>query len=796
MLGPQTIFEDTQSKIVKVVELIDPAKTPDDTVKFLKDHVGFTKELDSITQGLTTDELRKLIVLAVPLWRQKGLEIGYKNIVRLFTGAGSRVFNWFDFRFIIGEKALGEEQLGEDSWLISTPGVELSQPTNNVVVLLTFEDNFKDRSLTRNDSVFIGNILQHFFQDVGAVPGSLKHLFLLDGGRIKIPRNSAYDFSGDFTIEGFFKTTELQNAVLFRTENLAGTKRIQIDLDTTSDEITYTTTTDDIIAADASSNNNDGEFENSLVPSAPGNPGITGSTRSLLGNGTTQAVRFPRIVDYDLTGNWTIEMFILRSATPGAVQTVMAKQLAGGDNRGSYRLEAGPTGLVFSMQDFISGVDDSVTIAAGSVFDSAWHHVAFTKSGTSLHYYVDGVRVAIAALSNTNPLDAAVDLLFLRDINGAQFSDVRVDEVRISNTDLYTAGTLTIPTTEFVANATSKLIAHFDETDTIIETIASGSSLTNDNWRHFALTLDKTKGALRAWLDGTEATPRIENGLRDLTTDADMFIGASNSISADFYEGDLDNFRVSLNAVYDVDGSTITPPAVNFIEFIEEQLDEFQTDIRVVDDTTLNRGLLLKVLNLMRPSSERLNVIYIRYFEDFVVGKGTLTTISGTSFVQDNTLIMPAGSIEHSDILGDTLLQDIYYQSSTKVDAGGETGVRFNIQNVNDFYRFVMSTLTSEFRLERVVAGVPTNIAGPVFGDIVASTNYVLSLTTSFNPVTNLTKIKCFQDSNLIFDVEDAAFEEGKFGIDAVGTQVTINEIELFTKPLETNRIDPNFVVS
>ena len=107
-----------------------------------------------------------------------------------------------------------------------------------------------------------------------------------------------------------------------------------------------------------------------------------------------------------------------------------------------------------------------------------------------------------------------------------------------------------------------------------------------------------------------------------------------------------------------------------------------------------------------------------------------------------------------------------------------------------------MSTATSEFRLERVVAGVPTTIAGPVLGDIVANTNYVLSLTTSFNPVTNLTKMKCFQDSNLIFDVDDAAFEQGKFGIDAVGAQVTVNEIELFTKPLETNRIDPNFVVS
>ena len=159
LLGPQTIFEDGFDRIEKLKEIIDPAKTRNDLLQYLKDHVGFTKELNNITQDLSDSDLRKLISLAVALWKQKGTEPGYQNIVRVFTGKAVRVFNWFDFRLIVGEKAFGEEQLGEDAWLISVPGVEASQDqSNNVVNLLTFEGNLKDRSLTRNHAVGNGQV--------------------------------------------------------------------------------------------------------------------------------------------------------------------------------------------------------------------------------------------------------------------------------------------------------------------------------------------------------------------------------------------------------------------------------------------------------------------------------------------------------------------------------------------------------------------------------------------------------------------------------------------------------------
>jgi len=793
-LGFQNQFETTYNNINTLVDLFNPSKAPDEVLQYLKDHVGFTKELEDITQGLTNNELRKLIILAVPLWRQKGFDIGYKNIVRLFTGASSRIFNWFDFRLIVGEKALGEEQLGDDSWLISRINVEGSEPINDVISLLTFEENFKDTSIYSNHASIVGNSFQYFFFEGGAVIGSNLHL-CLDGARIKIPRNSNQNFSQNLTIEGFFRTKTAQsNVVLFHTENDDNTRLINISLDTSTNELSYTIKTEDIVMNDDSSYNNDGEYEGGIVPIAGGDPSIINSSRSLLGNGVDQYARIPYNTAYNLLGNWTIEFRIKKNGAPLSTKRIIGKETSG-DLKGSYRIDEDPTGLILTIQDFITGIDESVTIPAASVFDNNWHSVSFTKSGTELHHHLDGIRLAVTPLSNTNSLDAQEDLYILTDIDFNTFSNAQLDELRISLIDRYAVNSYLPATTEFIADIHTSLLLHFDENDTIIDTISSVETLTDYQWRHFALVLNKTTAKVRMWLDGLESTSELESGLRDLTTYNDLFIGAENIAGDNNYTGCLDNIRISLNAIYDTSIATFVKPAQTFIEYIEEQLDEFQTDIRVVDTGDLNKNLLLKVINLMRPGSERLNIIYIRYYEDFSIGKGTLTSINPGAYVQNGKLMMPAGSLEISDI-GDDNLRDIYLQIAVSVDENGEFRIGFNQQTQFDYYRFVMNTVDSTFRLDRVVGGTANIIAGPVSKDIVANTQYIMTISTSYNQSTNTTRIKCYQDSNLIFELDDAIFDEGIFSMESINTKSEVEEIEMFLKPLLTNRIDPNFRVS
>lgn len=581
IFGFQRQFEEAFRKIDLLTELYDPAKTPQP--RFLKDIVGFTKELDKITNDISDDDLRKLIGLAVPLWKEKGLDIGYKNIIRLFTGKNSRVFGWFDYRYIVGEQGLAQEELGEDSWLISIPGVEETNPSGNVVLLLPFEDNFKDRSIHRNDAIIHGD---HQFFNLGATTGSEKYLCIFDtggppppnAGIVEVPNSSKYDFSGDFTIEMFCKATGAQDGLIFSKQ--FGGKEVSLRYNTNTDEITY------------------------------------------------------RIHD-----------------------------------------------------------------------------------GTTL----------------------------------------------------------------------------------FTETLATVGNLADDSFRHIALVVDRTNDVARLYLGGTEATPGIAiTTLGDPTNAGKIWLGGSGP-GLDDLEVCYDNLRMSLSAQYDVTSGTLPVPAFSFIESQAEELDEFFTDVRVVDEGDLNRTLTLRILNLMRPTSERLRVIYIRFFENFQFGKGDLATVVSGSFIDtiNEELVLPANAVEVADSTGNADFQDYVLQTRAKiVDPGSRYSMRFLVQDNLNYYRFRMRSDNQTFELEKVVGGVVTPLAAPVSAEIFNDTFYVLTVITDYSPSTNQTLIRCYQDRNTIFELTDNTFEKGTWGVESeAGTESRLSEIEMFLMPLEFDIIEPNQVI-
>jgi len=579
LLGMQKNFEDTQANIKKLIEIIDPSKTRADLLQFLKDHVGFTVELNNITQGLSENDLRKLIQLAVALWKQKGTEQGYENIVRLFTGKSVRIFNFFDFRMIIGEKAFGEEQLGEDAWFISVTGVEASSdPSNNVVDLLTFEGNAKDRSLTGNNGTLHGSL--NFFSTpaTGFPVGSDKYIEL-SGGVVRQPNSVTYDLSADITIEMFIRTSVVKAGMfLFNKKDGAG-KGIKITLDTTTNT------------------------------------------------------------------------------------------------------------LAFDLDDGSINVSGSIT-----------------------------------------------------------------------------------PT--------------FTLNDNIL--------------RHIALVIDRSNG-VRLYANGTESTALIALGaLGDLTNVGQIVVGGEGVITNN-YVGVIDNFRLALNDVYNVNIATLTTPLSGFIEFIVEQLDEFFSDIRVVveDEANFDKILMLRILNLMRPSSERLRVIFIRFFDDFVSGTGRFESLVGTIQVTtQNQMQINPGSIAATDVLNDDEFTDIVLQvkANDTLAIGGVFSVLFFVQDKDNFYEFRIDTLTKVLSLHKTVATVSSQIGANVSVDIVPQASYVFTVTSDFDTIGSDTLFQTFFDSNRVHQVVDGSFDKGKFGMKTDGTTTMIvDEIELFERPLDVRIIEPGF---
>lgn len=579
LMGAQADFEAMQARINTLSTLTNPAKVRADLLQYLKDHVGFTKELNNITNNLSENDLRKLISLAVALWKQKGTERGYANIVRLFTGATARIFNWFDFRMIVGEKAFGEEQLGEDSWFISVPGVEGSEdPVNTVVSLLTMEQNSLDRSLTRNHGVQHGPVM--FFQTPGSGFPQKSNFYakFLGTGVIVQPHTAAYDLSGSFGAEAYIRTT------------------------------------------------------------------------------IAQAGRY---------------------------------------------------------------------------------------------------------------------LVNKRDASGKGFALIL----------------------DTIANSI-EVILH-DGTNTVTHTFVPVADLDDGTPRHVAMVVDRVLGFARIWVGGTEASPQIALGaLGDVSNVGDMVIGGEKPLDNP-YEGDMDNFRLSLNAVYPASAATIVPPVVGFIEFIEEQLDEYFSDVRIVDNGSLNKTLILRILNLMRPTSERLNVIFIDFFDDFVNGVGLFESIQGSiSLNVDKMMELAPNTIARTSVLNDNLWKDIALQvKANDTDAAGSVfGILFFVQDVNNFYEFRLNTTTKMAGLWKRVAGVYSQIGADVLLDIVAQASYIYTITTSFKPETNETLIQTHLDSNQVHQVFDSSFTQGKFGMKSDPTKVlVVEEVEMFQFPLDVQQVLPGF---
>lgn len=120
--GPQLIWEAITRQIMAVPRIWSLDDTPDSLLPYMKSLVGWTSSLNSITDKLDAIRLRQLIATSVPFWKQRGTVDNIEDTIRLLTRRRVRVNDWFYYRWLLGEEALGEDWGGDDCWFVSTPG--------------------------------------------------------------------------------------------------------------------------------------------------------------------------------------------------------------------------------------------------------------------------------------------------------------------------------------------------------------------------------------------------------------------------------------------------------------------------------------------------------------------------------------------------------------------------------------------------------------------------------------------------------------------------------------------------
>jgi len=120
--GPQEAWKTIQSKIFALKDLWSVTDIDDEHLQYLQRIVGWTSDLDYITEQLDAATLRRLIAISVPMWRSRTTEDSLVAIMNTLVPARARVLSWFDKRWILDTTIMSEEHQGRDPWLVSFPG--------------------------------------------------------------------------------------------------------------------------------------------------------------------------------------------------------------------------------------------------------------------------------------------------------------------------------------------------------------------------------------------------------------------------------------------------------------------------------------------------------------------------------------------------------------------------------------------------------------------------------------------------------------------------------------------------
>jgi phage tail-like protein len=146
--GSQGVWNGIDRSIRSLPDMWSITKCDDRFLPYLKWIVGWTSELDYITDELDAVTLRRLISTSVPFWKVRGTEEALQEILALTTAARTRVLDWFDLRYIADETSVGEVHLGFDSWMIELPGPP-DYPEKQINVRIV-DDGTLNRRLVRN----------------------------------------------------------------------------------------------------------------------------------------------------------------------------------------------------------------------------------------------------------------------------------------------------------------------------------------------------------------------------------------------------------------------------------------------------------------------------------------------------------------------------------------------------------------------------------------------------------------------------------------------------------------------
>lgn len=117
----QVRWEFTCQKIWRLVQLNDPFQCPKELLPYLLQQRAFgigSGRAEQVGRDVKADEAltRKLLKLAVPLWKSRSLREGIEGTVQMVTGRRPILFDWFHRASVVGEIVIGDEGTVSALW--------------------------------------------------------------------------------------------------------------------------------------------------------------------------------------------------------------------------------------------------------------------------------------------------------------------------------------------------------------------------------------------------------------------------------------------------------------------------------------------------------------------------------------------------------------------------------------------------------------------------------------------------------------------------------------------------------
>jgi hypothetical protein len=170
---------------------------------------------------------------------------------------------------------------------------------------------------------------------------------------------------------------------------------------------------------------------------------------SMYFDGSGDYLNSPNRTNFNVgSGDFTIEAWVYTGSTS---QQVIMGANRNSDGVGAWMFNLNYTGKVRFFCSYSGGTFLDYNVGSGTISDSAWHHVAVTRSGSSLRIFIDGTQTGTTNTTlGTASIDNAIaDYRVGSTADGALNFNGYIDDLRVTRGFARYTATFTVPDQAF-----------------------------------------------------------------------------------------------------------------------------------------------------------------------------------------------------------------------------------------------------------------------------------------------------------------------------------------------------------